>query len=956
MPEFRIGSIASGMGVHLHGLKQIGGVPVWAIECDKAIASVYAKNHPESQIIVETVQSVVPSELEDIDLLIATPSCKNASSCKGAARGESPDDLFVAEAIASFIKSKMPRWFMLENVWGYRNFQSFKQITNELESCGYKHKFFHLDCADFGIGQSRKRLYLLASKDGGVPGITPPNTPKKGWHESIIDLIPTLPRTKATAAQRDLLQTNPLPLQPSPTFLIRRVGRRKGEDRVWLPHEPVFTIRALGRNCSNHWQQADIHINGELYAVTPQACLRFFGDKETADKIWLPPARSLAMEVVGNGASWVMFRELFEKMLKVGETVEILNQDYLKPAQTLVVGNDQSLVPSDRPTDTPKPKSSDCWYTPDRELDLVAQVLGEIDLDPCADDGKHVKAAQHFTFADDGLSQEWYGRVFMNPPYSCPGTWLAKLQAEYDSGRVTEAIALVPASTDTNWLSPLLANQPICFWKGRIKFLDADYEPKQSGRQALCFLYWGANSQKFNEVFKEHGIVKNINLGRVFQGTARPATKEDIAILAPGDWVKLREMNFCYQFKKWEDDDLAIGEFEGKKFEMPKHSLMVVSILDGQPIEKFRKPEVSTSAPVPTTDSSTNTNQPKIMFEFPQTQDICQQIAQMQEQLKQLTASLQPYKELEDKANDLLIQVAAHAQLMREQGVEERSLVNWASQIYSAVGVESIQIDGEAIEVLRKENLALTAKVAELEKLTDDMDTQLAEQKQQIPEVEALQHELSEVRQYNQVLVGKLRELSNNPVHEKKAVFNRGDRIEYEGEAGAVTHVPKTFTGILSIKVGDKEFNCHQDNLKHILVDDRGNNLGTLIPKSDETLGVNEVEAESTDLADATKNEALSDIDARFQGVGFIEDIRNYSKSKIKEICWADVENACSKDVRVLRGMHLGAKVKVQKDFISALPRLLSEYIGEFHDNSPLEWVGEELKSQALEMLNQAAA
>jgi (p)ppGpp synthase/HD superfamily hydrolase len=36
---FKIGSIASGMGMHLHGLKKIGGVPVWAIECDEAIAA-----------------------------------------------------------------------------------------------------------------------------------------------------------------------------------------------------------------------------------------------------------------------------------------------------------------------------------------------------------------------------------------------------------------------------------------------------------------------------------------------------------------------------------------------------------------------------------------------------------------------------------------------------------------------------------------------------------------------------------------------------------------------------------------------------------------------------------------------------------------------------------------------------------------------------------------------------
>ncbi len=152
-------------------------------------------------------------------------------------------------------------------------------------------------------------------------------------------------------------------------------------------------------------------------------------------------------------------------------------------------------------------KSSDCWYTPPHIVDLVTQVLGEIDLDPCADDGKHIPAQLHYTSMDDGLTRDWQGRVFMNPPYSCPGKWMKKLQGEVESGRVSEAIALVPAATDTNWLSPVLKTQPVCFWKGRIKFLDLDYQPKLPARQSHCLVYWGENWQKFKEVFEWHGFV-----------------------------------------------------------------------------------------------------------------------------------------------------------------------------------------------------------------------------------------------------------------------------------------------------------------------------------------------------------------------------------------------------------------------------------------------------------------
>ena len=154
-----------------------------------------------------------------------------------------------------------------------------------------------------------------------------------------------------------------------------------------------------------------------------------------------------------------------------------------------------------------KKKSSDRWYTPPYIVELVVQVLGEIDLDPCADDGKHISCKRHYTKDDDGLIREWEGRVFMNPPYSQPSVWMEKLQAEIKLERVTEAIALVPAATDTQWLSPVLKSQPVCFWTGRIKFLSEDYQPRNSARQSHVLVYWGLRKERFRKVFEPHGVV-----------------------------------------------------------------------------------------------------------------------------------------------------------------------------------------------------------------------------------------------------------------------------------------------------------------------------------------------------------------------------------------------------------------------------------------------------------------
>lgn len=58
--------------------------------------------------------------------------------------------------------------------------------------------------------------------------------------------------------------------------------------------------------------------------------------------------------------------------------------------------------------------------TPSHIVNLVTQVLGAIDLDPCADDGKRIPVCQHYTTAADGLQKQWNGRLFINPPQELP--------------------------------------------------------------------------------------------------------------------------------------------------------------------------------------------------------------------------------------------------------------------------------------------------------------------------------------------------------------------------------------------------------------------------------------------------------------------------------------------------------------------------------------------------------
>ncbi len=308
MHKFTIGSIASGMGMHLHGLKQIGGLTRWAIECDSAIADCYAKNH-QGKVWVDLVQNVSPQQLEPVDLITITLSCKNASVCKGANRGETIDDIKAAIAAAAIIVALKPRGVIIENVWQYRKFDSFSILQNALQKSGYYSQTYRLNTSDWGIGQSRERLYCVAIKGGAFWGISPPGVKGIGWFESVDDLILDLPRSQLAPWQVAKFPE----LMAHDRSLVKRVGGGRDSDRVYYHWEPSFTIKALGRSCDNHWHQADVIVDGRVYALVPRALLRLFGDRATADSIWLPEKLPLASEVVGNGASWVIFKSLVQQ-------------------------------------------------------------------------------------------------------------------------------------------------------------------------------------------------------------------------------------------------------------------------------------------------------------------------------------------------------------------------------------------------------------------------------------------------------------------------------------------------------------------------------------------------------------------------------------------------------------------------------------------------------------------
>lgn len=179
-------NFAGGGGVSEAFLRAIGRSPDHAINHDEEALAMHAANHPETQHHCESVWKVDPVKLCAGRRCAAawfSPDCKDHSSAKG---GKPVDKKIRALAwlMVRYGKAVAPDVMFLENVpefrdWGpcieidgemrrdpKRKGQTFRRFIRRLERLGYVVEWRILTCCDYGSPTSRRRLFLVARRDG----------------------------------------------------------------------------------------------------------------------------------------------------------------------------------------------------------------------------------------------------------------------------------------------------------------------------------------------------------------------------------------------------------------------------------------------------------------------------------------------------------------------------------------------------------------------------------------------------------------------------------------------------------------------------------------------------------------------------------------------------------------------------------------------------------------------
>ena len=312
----KFASLFTGMGGADLGAIAAGLTPIWGIEINPAIADLAQSNFPDCQIIKGDVGRFDYSRLERPDWLHASPPCVNASRAKNGQETEM--DRYLADGVCQAIAVLKPEYFSLENVAGYADYKSLQLITNCLVDEGYRLSFRILDCAQYGVPQSRKRLFLTANRNPFRLLSEIPLAPVVSWKEAIADLIPTLKPTKLTGWQttRLIRWQNEFNLF-TPDLVIQRSGARKKDgipnNTIRFSYQPMFTLKAMSGTQRPSVKQATIILDGKPYEADTRCLARW---QSIPDSYQFSGNLILDTMAIGNAVPPLMLKKIITSTLE----------------------------------------------------------------------------------------------------------------------------------------------------------------------------------------------------------------------------------------------------------------------------------------------------------------------------------------------------------------------------------------------------------------------------------------------------------------------------------------------------------------------------------------------------------------------------------------------------------------------------------------------------------------
>ena len=176
---YKIVSLFSGAGGLDLGFKKAGFNNILSVEYWNVACSTLKENNMSKKIICDDIRNIdfkkeLGNEINSIDVLIGGPPCPPYSQTRHYLENKKKgfDDKDFGFAVPEFFRALeeiRPKVFLFENVDGF----SFKTHKRELdfaieraESLGYQINYKVVNCANYGVPQTRKRFFMVGTKHG----------------------------------------------------------------------------------------------------------------------------------------------------------------------------------------------------------------------------------------------------------------------------------------------------------------------------------------------------------------------------------------------------------------------------------------------------------------------------------------------------------------------------------------------------------------------------------------------------------------------------------------------------------------------------------------------------------------------------------------------------------------------------------------------------------------------
>ena len=194
----------------------------------------------------------------NVDLLLASPDCTSHTHARGA---RPPDDASRCSALQVFRYAQAldPRWIVVENVVNIRRWPHWRRLRRGLGRLGYGVAEEVLDAADFGVPQSRRRLFLLCRKGSPPPPVRLPRARRRTARDIVeMDGYPMTPlengrRAAATIARAERAAAS---LGPGEPFLLVYYGT-DGAGGWQSLDAPLRTVTTVDRFALVAWRNGE---------------------------------------------------------------------------------------------------------------------------------------------------------------------------------------------------------------------------------------------------------------------------------------------------------------------------------------------------------------------------------------------------------------------------------------------------------------------------------------------------------------------------------------------------------------------------------------------------------------------------------------------------------------------------------------------------------------------------